>query len=63
LIEIARVVLDMYSGPLVLIDSSKSFIKELGALVDQEARINAELKQIGGQMDMMLRMATALQQH
>ena len=53
----------MYSGPLVLIDSSKSFIKELGALVDQEARINAELKQIGGQMDMMLRMATALQQH
>lgn len=62
LIEISRVLLDMYSGPLVL-HTETPFLRELSTLVEQEVRISAELKQIGGQMDMMLRMASALQQH
>ena len=59
LVEITRVLLDMYSGPLVL-HTESPFLKEIGQLVESEAKINSELKQIGGQMDMMLRMASAL---
>jgi hypothetical protein len=59
LIEVARVLLDVYAGPLVF--NSGEALGELASLIDQEVAISTQLKQIGGQMDMMIRMASALQ--
>lgn len=61
LVEVARVLLDMYAGPLVF--NSGDSLSDLASLIQQEVAISSQLKSIGGQMDMMIRMASALQNH
>jgi hypothetical protein len=49
----------MYASPLVF--NSGEALGEIASLIEQEVNISTQLKQIGGLMDMMIRMALALQ--
>ena len=61
LVEVARIVLDMYSGPLLLANAPESarFLKDLGQVVDRDVQVQTDLKQIGGQLDLLFRLAAS----
>ncbi|TNV80314.1 hypothetical protein FGO68_gene11371 [Halteria grandinella] len=64
LCEVARVLLDMYSAPITLCGDKEAIkmINELRDLVERDIKVQVQLKEIGGQLDLMFRMASAVTQ-
>ena len=60
LVELTRVLLDMYSAPLINCEETESTLGELSSLMEQEIAVSSQLKQIGGQLDLMFRMSGML---
>ena len=58
--ELTRVLLDMYSAPLINCENIASTLVELSSLMEQEIAVSSQLKQIGGQLDLMFRMSGML---
>ena len=54
LLEITRVLLDIYSAPLIAAGGAP-FIERLSEWAREEAELGKELKQVGGQIEMLFR--------
>ncbi len=62
MLEVLRVLVDMYSAPLINSGTqSGEMIQGLLETIKKEVEVATQLKQIGGQLEMMFRMAAALQ--
>jgi len=48
LLEVARIIIDMYSAPLINCDDASKSLEKLSKTVEQEVALSAELKQLGG---------------